>query len=249
VAIVWPARSGRRGTEIALTSTVADPGTADTHTYAWEIFKDGELYHSGEGDALNFTPDDEGSYEVRLTVTDDDGGATTATAPWRSPTPTRWPIIAGLPEAAVEGAAIALTGSATDPGCKRHSDLAWSVTKTARPMPAAEGAGLLLHARRQWHIRGDAGGHRQRRRRRPADGEIVVANANPVLGDVAMPEINGVDGLTSVSGTIADPGTADTFTLLANGATARLRASSMPPGRPRSTSRTSMPTAACTRSI
>lgn len=212
-AIVGLPESGVEGTEIALASTVADPGTADTHTYAWEILKDGELYQAGEGDALSFTPDDEGSYEVRLTVTDDDGGATTTTGTVAVANANPVAEIAGLPEAAVEGAAIALTGSATDPGVNDTQTLAWSVTKNGEAYASGEGADFSFtpddngtYAVTLVATDNDGGAGQQ-------TAEIVVANANPVLGDVAMPELNGVDGLTSVSGTIADPGTADTFTL------------------------------------
>lgn len=214
VAIVGLPESGVEGTEISLASTVADPGAADTHTYAWEILKDGELYQSGEGDSLSFTPDDEGSYEVRLTVTDDDGGATTAIGTVAVANANPVAEIAGLPEAAVEGAAIALTGSAADPGVNDTQTLAWNVTKNGEAYASGEGADFSFtpddngtYAVTLVATDNDGGAGQQ-------IAEIVVANANPVLGDVAMPELNGVDGLTSVSGTIADPGTADTFTLL-----------------------------------
>ncbi|HOG45479.1 MAG TPA: PKD domain-containing protein [Anaerolineae bacterium] len=61
-------------TEIALTSTVKDPG-ADTFTYAWTVTRGSTIYASGDAPDLSFTPDDNGAYDVRLTVTDQDGGA------------------------------------------------------------------------------------------------------------------------------------------------------------------------------
>jgi len=67
------------GTPISLDSVIADPGTADTHSYLWSVAKDGEAYQSGDVESFEFTPDDNSSYEVTLTVTDDDGGVGVAT--------------------------------------------------------------------------------------------------------------------------------------------------------------------------
>ena len=75
VAINGAPASSAEGTAIDLTSTVSDPGTADTHTYAWSVTKNGSPYGSGgTGASFSFTPDDNGSYVVTLTVTDDDNG-------------------------------------------------------------------------------------------------------------------------------------------------------------------------------
>jgi hypothetical protein len=62
------------GTTILLASQVVDPGTADTFTYAWSVTRDGQAYASGNEANFAFTPNDNGSYLVSLTVTDDDGG-------------------------------------------------------------------------------------------------------------------------------------------------------------------------------
>src|SRR5581483_3867757 len=54
-----------------------DAGYADTFTSAWAITKNGAAFASGTAGTFSFTPDDNGTYVVTLTVTDDDGGVGT----------------------------------------------------------------------------------------------------------------------------------------------------------------------------
>jgi Ca2+-binding RTX toxin-like protein len=67
--------TGPEGAAVALTSTT----DATTPTYLWMVVKDGGStpFASGTNATFSFTPDDNGSYAVTLTVTD--GDATTAT--------------------------------------------------------------------------------------------------------------------------------------------------------------------------
>jgi len=58
-----------------VTGTFTDPAAADTHSQAWSVTKNGVAYGSGgSGASFSFTPDDNGTYVVTYTVTDDDGG-------------------------------------------------------------------------------------------------------------------------------------------------------------------------------
>ncbi len=69
------------GTSIAVSGTATDPaGANDTLSYAWSVYKDGgpTAFASGTGANWSFTPTDNGSYEIRLTVSDEDGGSATA---------------------------------------------------------------------------------------------------------------------------------------------------------------------------
>ena len=59
--------TGPEGTPISLTATVTDPTTP---TFAWSVTKDGSPFATGTDAAFSFTPDDNGSYVVSLTVTD-----------------------------------------------------------------------------------------------------------------------------------------------------------------------------------
>ena len=65
------------GTPISVTGTFTDPGSADTHTRAWSVTKNGNPYATGTGPSFSFTPNDNGTYVVTYTVTDDDGGVGT----------------------------------------------------------------------------------------------------------------------------------------------------------------------------
>src|SRR5262249_46156957 len=63
-SIIGAPSSSPEGTAIQLGSTVSDPGSADTFTYAWAVTKDGQPYAGGAGAAFAFTPDDNGTYVV-----------------------------------------------------------------------------------------------------------------------------------------------------------------------------------------
>jgi len=67
------------GVQIDLTGLVTDVGTQDTHTLTWEVLRNGEFFASGDGAVFSFTPTEVGSYQVTLTVVDDDLGEDTDT--------------------------------------------------------------------------------------------------------------------------------------------------------------------------
>jgi len=71
------------GTPISLNSAVTDPSAADTAAgflYSWTVLKNSTAFASGSGTSLNFTPDDNGTYAVTLSVTDKDGSAGSVSA-------------------------------------------------------------------------------------------------------------------------------------------------------------------------
>lgn len=104
------------GTAIALDSTVTDPSLLDAFTYAWSATKNGQPFGaSGAAASFSLTPDDNGSYVVTLTVTDDDGGrgsASSTIAVTNAP-PTITSVTNNGPITA--GASATITVAATDP--------------------------------------------------------------------------------------------------------------------------------------
>ncbi len=106
------------GTAITLHSRVVDPGTLDAFAYGWSVTKDGMPYEPGtptNQPTFTFTPDDDGTYTVLLTVVDNDGGVGTATVDVLVSNVPPTATLSG--EAAVdEGATYTLQLAATDPG-------------------------------------------------------------------------------------------------------------------------------------
>jgi len=113
------------GASLLLSATASDPaGVADPLTYTWDLNDDGLF-----GDAIGATPsvgwsqlvalgidDGPSTWNVRVRVSDDDGGVTTSTAVALSINnlpPTL--VSAGGPYSVSEGSSLALFASATDP--------------------------------------------------------------------------------------------------------------------------------------
>jgi len=110
--------TGAEGTAINLTSTVTDPGIADTFTYAWEVKKNGSYYASGANAGFSFTPDDNGAYAVTLSVTDDDGGIGTPVSQAIAITNVA-PVLSNVKVSSgtvSEGGSVTLGGSISDAG-------------------------------------------------------------------------------------------------------------------------------------
>ena len=117
--------SSPEGTAISLTGSYANPGSADTVTLAWSVTKSGNAYAAGTGASFSFTPDDNGSYVVTLTATDDDGGVGTDTKTIAVTNVAPTLTLAGA-AAVNEGSAYTLNLSSSDPGADTISS--WAVT-------------------------------------------------------------------------------------------------------------------------
>lgn len=106
------------GTAIALTNEVT-PVTAgevvDVSTYAWSVTKDGAPFATGTAAAFSFTPDDNGVYEVSLTITDSVGDTATATPVTITATNVAPTASITGPTVVVPGQNATFTLTATDP--------------------------------------------------------------------------------------------------------------------------------------
>ncbi len=118
VAITGAPGSSPEGTLINLGSSVTDPGTLDTFTYLWEVSStNGQVIPNGASPSFSFTPDDEGTYTVTLTVTDDDGGVDTDTAIITVTNVSPTIDLSGSDTVVNEGSVFSLVlGPVTDPG-------------------------------------------------------------------------------------------------------------------------------------
>ncbi len=68
--------TAQAGIPVTVTGVARDRGTADLHTFQWEVI--GSLaVPGGTGPSFTFTPPAAGEYVLRLTVRDDDGGTST----------------------------------------------------------------------------------------------------------------------------------------------------------------------------
>ena len=114
------------GTAITVTGTASDPaGVLDTLSYVWTIRKGSVDFASGSGATFAFTPDDNESYGISLTVSDENGGSTTVleTINVANVAPTL--TLSGL-TSGEEGATYTLNLSSSDPGADTISG--WTIT-------------------------------------------------------------------------------------------------------------------------
>src|SRR5262249_57193011 len=75
--------TGAEGSPVNLSATASDPaGANDPLSYSWTVTRpDGTTLATLSGASASFTPPDNGSYGVSLTVSDGGAGSTTRTAP------------------------------------------------------------------------------------------------------------------------------------------------------------------------
>ena len=213
VSIIGAPDTRPEGAAISLGSTVAESSGADTYERAWTVTKDGQLFAQGADADFQFTPDDNGTYLVTLTVTDDDGGVGTDARSIDVTNAAPLPTIHGLPQAAAEGGRIDLTGSVSDAGSADTHSFAWTVTRNGTPY--ATGA-----AKQFSFVPDEDGTYVVTLVATDDDGlmaatteTISVSNAVPQLLDVAATAAVE-NGVVTLSGEIADGGVTDSYTLV-----------------------------------
>jgi uncharacterized delta-60 repeat protein len=102
------------GDTVSLSGSFTDPGSSDTHTQTWSVLSsNGQTIVNGSGASFSFVPDDNGTYTVTFTVTDDDSGSTadTVEVTVNNVAPT---ANAGGPYLTFEDVPITLNGTGTD---------------------------------------------------------------------------------------------------------------------------------------
>jgi PKD domain len=204
--------SSPEGTLISLTGSFTDPGSTDTHAQAWAVTKNGSAYASGSGNSFSFTPDDNGSYVVSYTVTDDDSGVGTDTKTINVTNESPVASINGAPASSPEGTLISLTGSFTDPGSADTHIQAWAVTKDGSPYGSGTGASFTFTPDDNgsyvatYTVTDDDGGVGT------ATKTVNVTNVAPTINSFAIAKPSGAacQGTTNtvtVSFTVFDPAT------------------------------------------
>lgn len=144
VSLGAPSDPQVEGVAIALTGSVSDVAAdLPVASTTWTVTKDGNPspFASGTGTAIDFTPDDNGTYVVTLAATDKDGG--TGSAFESIDVANVPPVVAlgALPASSPEGTRITATGSATDvPADQPTLQTTWSVTKGGQPYASGTGA-------------------------------------------------------------------------------------------------------------
>ena len=121
-------------------ATTAYAGDAAGLTYAWTATKDGNAFTSGEGTSFTLTPDNQGTYVVTFTATDDGGMAgtdsVTVLATNVDPTVKITSVSTTATLVATVQETVAFTGTFSDPGVLDSHSVLWEFgdgsTSTAR---------------------------------------------------------------------------------------------------------------------
>jgi PKD repeat protein len=193
------------GSAVSFSGSFTDPGTADTHTVAWD-FGDGE---TAEG---TLTPThvyaDNGVYTVVLTVVDDEGaaGTDTLTVTVNNVAPT---VEAGPDQTAAEGSSVAFSGSFTDMGVLDTHTITWDF---------GDGTSQVTGVLNPSHVYADNGVYTATLTVSDNDGGVGLDTLAVTVYNVA-PTVNAGSDITCVegdtvafSGSFTDPG-ADTYTI------------------------------------
>jgi autotransporter-associated beta strand protein len=213
-AIVGAPASTSEGMPISLSSSVIDPGSADTFSYAWLAKKNGVNYATGASASFTFTPDDNGSYAVFLTVQDKDGAAALAPSVEITVLNARPSVaIAGAPATANEGDSIALTSIVTDPGVNDALAYEWLVTWNGLAYKCGSSPAFNF-------VAVDDGTYVVSLSVVDKDGSVgtatprtvIVSNVAPAVAIVGAPGSSPEGTAIPLTSTVNDPGTADTLT-------------------------------------
>ena len=123
-----PDRVVAEGDQVTFQATFLDPGGNDTHTCRWEVVSDnGQVVPDGGEPMFAFTPVNQGTYIVRLTVTDDEGLSGTDETIVTVNNAAPEDVDAGPDLSINEGQLVELDVNFTDPGNWDTHTFVWSV--------------------------------------------------------------------------------------------------------------------------
>ena len=132
--------AGVEGTAITLDSVVIEPWLDDTFEYAWQVTR-GNFNASGSDSSVTFTPTDDGTYDVTLTVTDAMGGVGTAeTFVYIINVP---PVVTMdiSPGGPANPGTVHFRGTITDPGSEDTHNYWWHIYHNGRVYDQGNGVG------------------------------------------------------------------------------------------------------------
>lgn len=125
--------SAPEGKAVPFTGGATSPDPTDAangFAYAWSVTKDGNAFASAQGAAFSFTPDDEGTYVVTFSATDDGGltGTTsmTVTGTNVAPVATITSATGPAPLVVTPQESLSFAGSFTDPGTLDTHTATWN---------------------------------------------------------------------------------------------------------------------------
>lgn len=221
-AVIDPsATSVDEGVWIAADAIVTDPGAGDTFTYSWTVEKDGQPYtipvEFTDGVGTGFYPDDNGVYQLFVTVTDDDGGTYSTSSSLITVANVDPTAVVSGPTTGTEGSALSFTVTPSDQGSADTFTYSWSVTKDNvsyslaggttdastldfTPIDNGDYVATVI-------VTDDDGGFVS-----TSSGTVVVFNVDPTATITGVNSGIAAEGSTITLGsTVADAGSLDTF--------------------------------------
>ncbi len=221
-AAVDGSNTGNEGASLNFSADVSDDGSADTFTYLWGVTQNGNpvtLPNGTDTASQNFTfiPEDDGSYVINLTVTDDDGDDTSASMNLTVSNVAPTVAINNVPQTGNEGAAINVTSTATDPGANDTLTYLWTVTKDGNSFTLPNGTDTASSLSftpddNGAYVISVAVTDKDGAVTNQSSATITVANVDPV-GSIAGVPNNSINEATAVNltGSATDDGANDTF--------------------------------------
>ena len=226
--------SPRLGQLLTLKSNSSDPGQLDVLSYAWEV-----RYGSASGPVVfskspstnptatiaSFTPTAGGLYFAKLTIDDNDGGATGFRTLTRQIDVSGLPSIVTIlaPSTGSEGQTVRARVPESELIRAEQFGFAWTVTKTPVTGPVVAYPFTVPSRGVVEFIPDDDGVYRIALvMQELANGgslvatpvDVVITNASPIVAVTSLSNSAMIGSPINVVAAITDPGTADTYTLV-----------------------------------